>query len=353
MLYHILYQYFDINLFKYITLRGFLALLTAFFISLIIYPVLIRKLKALQRLKGGYERDFLDNHTEKKYTPSMGGILISITVLFSTLLWCRFDNFFIWVLLFVLLSYGILGFWDDWLKLNNKKGLSAKIKFSFQIIFAAAASLSLYLYPKFDSVLYFPFFKELYFDLGFFYVLFMVFIIVATSNAVNLTDGLDGLAIGPALISVSAFSIFAYIAGNAVLSRYLFLPYVEGSGEVAVFLMALLGAGLGFLWFNSFPADIFMGDSGSLSIGAVLGTTAIITKQEIVLAIVGGIFVVETLSVIIQVTYFKLTGKRIFLMAPIHHHFEKMGIPENKIVVRVWIISIILAIVALSTLKIR
>ncbi len=353
MLYHILYQYFDINLFKYITLRGFLALLTAFFISLIIYPILIKKLKALQRLKGGYERDFLDNHTGKKYTPSMGGMLISITVLFSTLLWCRFDNFFVWVLLFVLLSFGILGFWDDWMKLNSKRGLSAKTKFSFQVLFATAASLALYFYPKFNSVLYFPFFKELYFDLGFFYVLFMIFIIVATSNAVNLTDGLDGLAIGPALISVSAFSIFAYIAGNAVLSRYLFLPYVEGSGEVAVFLMALLGAGLGFLWFNSFPADIFMGDSGSLSIGAVLGTTAIITKQEIVLAIVGGIFVVETLSVIIQVTYFKLTGKRIFLMAPIHHHFEKMGIPENKIVVRVWIISIILAIVALSTLKIR
>ena len=353
MLYHILYQYFDVNLFKYITFRGFFALLTAFFLSLLIYPFIIKKLKAFQRLKGGYERPFLDNHVKKRYIPSMGGVLITITVLFSTLLWCRFDNFFIWVLLFVLLSFGLLGFIDDWRKLNKKDGLSAKVKFTFQTIFAFIAAFALYTYPKFNSVLYFPFFKNLYIDLGIFYLFFMVFIIVATSNAVNLTDGLDGLAIGPALISVSAFSIFAYIAGNAVLSRYLFLPYVEGSGEVAVFLMALLGAGLGFLWYNSFPADIFMGDSGSLSIGAILGTVAIITKQEIILGIVGGIFVVETLSVIIQVAYYKATGKRIFLMAPIHHHFEKLGIPENKIVVRVWIISIILAIVALSTLKIR
>ncbi len=353
MLYHLLYEYFDINLFKYITFRGFLALLTAFFFSLIIYPYIIRKLRAIQRLKGGYKRDFLDNHISKKYTPSMGGVLIGITVVLSSLLWCRFDNFFIWILLFVLISFGILGFIDDWKKLNKKAGISAKTKFLFQIIFAFVASLALYLYPEFNSVLYFPFFKNLYFDLGIFYLFFMVFIIVASSNAVNLTDGLDGLAIGPALISITAFTIFAYIAGNAVLSNYLFLPFIEGSGEVAVFLMAMLGAGLGFLWFNSFPADIFMGDSGSLSIGAVLGTVAIITKQEIILAIVGGIFVVETLSVIIQVFYFKLTGKRVFLMAPIHHHFEKLGIPENKIVVRVWIISIILAIIALSTLKIR
>ncbi len=353
MLYHLLYQYFDINLFKYITFRGFLALLTAFFLSLVVYPFLIKKLKALQRLKGGYKRPYLENHVDKRYTPSMGGVLITVTVLFSTLIWCRFDNFYIWVLLFVLISFAVLGFVDDWLKLVKKDGIPARIKFTFQIVFGFIAALMLYLYPKFNSVLYFPFFKNLYFDLGVLYIPFMIFIIVGTSNAVNLTDGLDGLAIGPALISVSAFSIFAYIAGNAVLSRYLFLPYVEGSGEIAVFLMALLGAGLGFLWFNSFPADIFMGDSGSLSIGAVLGTVAIITKQEIVLSIVGGIFVVETLSVIIQVVYYKATGKRIFLMAPIHHHFEKMGVPENKIVVRVWIISIILAIVALSTLKIR
>ncbi len=353
MLYHLLYQYFDINLFKYITFRGFLALLTAFFLSLVVYPYIIKKLKAIQRLKGGYKREFLDNHASKKYTPSMGGVLIGITVFISSILWCRFDNFFIWVVLFVLISFGLLGFVDDWKKLNKKTGISGKVKFAFQIFFASITAVSLYLYPKFNSILYFPFFKNLYIDLGILYIFFMVFVIVGTSNAVNLTDGLDGLAIGPALTSISAFSIFSYIAGNAVLSNYLFLPYIEGSGEIAVFLMALLGAGLGFLWFNSFPADIFMGDSGSLSIGAVLGTVAIITKQELTLVIVGGIFVVETLSVIIQVAYFKLTGRRIFLMAPIHHHFERLGIPENKIVVRVWIISIILAIIALSTLKIR
>lgn len=355
MFYHLFYEYLDINIFKYITFRGFYALLTAFFISLILGPYVINKLKVFQNKEGGYVRqDTPDWHQMKKHTPTMGGILILLSVLLSSLLWCRLDNLYVWLLIITFISFGIIGFLDDYKKIKDKKGLSSKAKFTMQLIVATAISFVLYSYPKFNSVLYFPFFKHLQIDLGIFYLLLMIFIIVGTSNAVNLTDGLDGLAIGPSLISVSTFAIFAYISGNAILSKYLIVPYVEGSGEIAVFLMALLGGGLGFLWFNSFPAEMFMGDAGSLSIGAVLGLTSIITKQELVLAIVGGIFVIETLSVIAQVGYYRFTGgKRLFKMAPIHHHFELHGIPEPKIVVRVWIISLLLSIIALSTLKIR
>jgi len=355
MLYHIFYQLLDINLFKYITFRAFYALITSFGISLILGPYVIRRLKIFQYKKGGYVRQYTpDTHIAKKHTPTMGGILIVLSVVISSLLWCRLDNFYVWITLFVLVSFAIIGGLDDYIKIKNKKGLSTKSKFLVQLLVATAVSLALYYYPGFDTHLYMPFLKFLQFDLGFFYVLFMIFIIVGTSNAVNLTDGLDGLAIGPSLISATAFSIFTYITGHAILSSYLHIPHISGSGELTVFLMALLGAGLGFLWFNSFPAEMFMGDAGALSIGAVLGTIAIITKQEIVLAIVGGIFVVETFSVILQVAYFRLTGgKRLFKRAPLHHHFELKGMAEPKIVVRMWIISIILAIIALSTLKIR
>ncbi len=355
MLYHIFYQLLDINLFKYITFRAFYALITSFLISLILGPYIIRRLKVFQYKKGGYVRQYTpDTHVAKKHTPTMGGILIVLSVVISSLLWCRLDNFYVWITLFVLISFSVIGGLDDYIKIKHKTGLSTKTKFFSQIFVASLVSVLLYKYPGFDPHLYVPFFKSLQFDLGFFYILFMVFIIVGTSNAVNLTDGLDGLAIGPTLVSAIAFSIFAYISGHAVLSSYLHVPHISGSGELTVFLMALLGAGLGFLWFNSFPAEMFMGDAGALSIGAVLGTVAIITKQEIVLAVVGGIFVVETMSVILQVGYFKLTGgKRLFKRAPLHHHFELKGMPEPKIVVRMWIISIILAIIALSTLKIR
>ncbi|WP_457622526.1 phospho-N-acetylmuramoyl-pentapeptide-transferase [Persephonella sp.] len=355
MLYHLLYELLDINLFKYITFRGFYALITSFGISLILGPYIIRRLKVFQYKEGGYVREYTpDTHIAKKHTPTMGGILIILSVIVSSLLWCRLDNFFVWLVMFVLVSFAFLGGLDDYKKITKKKGLSKRTKFVWQFIIASTASVFLYLYPKYDPVLYFPFLKDVHIDLGLFYIPFMIFIIVGTSNAVNLTDGLDGLAIGPSLMSIAAFAFFAYVAGHSKIASYLHLPHISGSGELTVFMMALLGAGLGFLWFNSFPAEMFMGDAGALSIGAVLGTVSIITKQEFVLAIVGGVFVAETLSVIAQVAYFKATGgKRLFKRAPIHHHFELLGIPEPKIVVRVWIISIILAIIALSTLKIR
>ncbi len=353
MLYHLFYQLLDINLFKYITFRSFSALLTAFFLTLIFGPYVIRRLKIFQRKKGGVVRDYT-GHIQKKYVPTLGGVLIIFPVVFSTLLWCRLDNIYVWLTLFTFISFAGIGLYDDIKKVTKKKGISSKTKFLLQIIFASIPAYILYIYPKFNTILYFPFFKNLQFDLGVFYIGLVIFMVVATSNAVNLTDGLDGLAIGPALITATTFAILAYLVGNVVFAKYLHIPYVAGSGELTIFLMALLGAGLGFLWFNSYPAEVFMGDAGSLSIGAVLGIVSVITKHELVLAIVGGIFVVETLSVIIQVAYFKLTGgKRIFLMAPIHHHFEKLGIPEPKIVTRIWIISILLAIIALATLKIR
>lgn len=355
MLYFLLYQILDINIFKYITFRSFYAFLTAFAISLILGPFIIRKLKEFHIKKGGYIReDTPDQHQGKKNTPSMGGLLIVSSLSITTLLWCRLDIFWIIITLTTLVVFALIGLLDDYRKLQDNKGLKAKHKFLLQIGTATLIALAIFYYPKFDPNLYFPIFKNLYIDLGYLYIPFIVIIIVGTSNAVNLTDGLDGLAIGPTLVATAAYAYIAYVVGNFMLANYLFVPHVDGAGELTVFLMAMLGAGFGFLWFNSFPAEMFMGDAGSLSIGAVLGIIAIITKQELLLVLIGGIFVLETLSVITQVLYFKMTGgRRLFLMAPIHHHFELKGIPEPKIVVRVWIISIILAIIALSTLKIR
>jgi len=355
MLYWLLYEEFHINVFKYITFRSFFAFLTAFFLSLALGPYVIRKLKEFQEKAGGYVREYTpETHSRKKFTPTMGGVLIVFSVIVSSLLWCRLDNFYVLITITTMFIFGLIGFADDYLKLKTKKGLSTRDKFLMQILASFIIALAVYLYPDIGTELYFPIFKDLKIDLGIFYIPFVMFMIVGTSNAVNLTDGLDGLAIGPALITTATFVYITYVVGNYIMAQYLHLKFLLGVGELTIFLMALLGAGLGFLWFNSFPADMFMGDAGSLSIGAVLGLVAVLTKQEFILAIVGGVFVIETLSVILQVAYFRLTGgKRLFKRAPIHHHFELQDIPEPKIVVRVWIVTIILAIIAVAMIKIR
>jgi len=355
MLYWLLYEELHINVFKYITFRSFFAFLTAFFLSLTFGPYVVRKLKEFQYKAGGYVRDYTpDTHSQKKYTPTMGGILIVSSVFVASILWCRLDNFYVLTTLTTMIAFALIGFADDYLKIRTKQGLTTKAKFALQVFAATAIALAIYIHPDIGTEIYFPVFKDIKIDLGVFYIPFVVFMIVGTSNAVNLTDGLDGLAIGPALITAATYVYISYLVGNFILSQYLHLKFLLGAGELTIFLMALIGAGLGFLWYNSFPADMFMGDAGSLSIGAVLGVVAVLTKQEFILAIVGAIFVAETLSVILQVMYFRLTGgRRLFLRAPMHHHFELKNIPEPKIVVRVWIITIILAIIALSMIKVR
>jgi phospho-N-acetylmuramoyl-pentapeptide-transferase len=285
----------------------------------------------------------------------MGGVLILAAILLPTLLWADLTNKYIWLALFIITGYGIIGFIDDYKKVveKNPKGLTPRQKMFWQVLLAGAVAIILFVIPGFSEEIYFPFFKKLHPDLGYFYIPFVTLVIVGASNAVNLTDGLDGLAIGPVSINAATYMIFAYIAGNFKLATYLQMPYVAGTGELAILCGAMVGAGLGFLWYNSYPAEVFMGDVGSLSLGGGLGTLAVLTKQEILLVIVGGVFVVEALSVIFQVGSYKYRGKRIFRMAPIHHHFELKGVAEPKIIVRFWIISIILALVAISTLKLR
>jgi phospho-N-acetylmuramoyl-pentapeptide-transferase len=296
------------------------------------------------------------SHLAKKGTPTMGGVLIIFAVVISTLLWANLSVDYVWLVLLVTVGFGLIGFIDDYRKLmgRNSKGVSGKARLVGEILIALFVSIILYLKPGFNSQVALPFFKTVLPNLGWGYVLLSTFIIVGAANAVNLTDGLDGLAIGPAAICFATYMLFAYFAGNIKVSAYLQIPYVAGAGELAVFCGALVGATIGFLWFNAYPAEVFMGDVGSLSLGGALGAMAIITKQEILLAIVGGIFVLETFSVIFQVGYFKLTqGKRIFRMAPLHHHFELKGWAEPKVIVRFWIISILLALMAISTLKLR
>lgn len=359
MLYHLLYPlhttFSVFNVFRYITFRTIYAVLTAFLICFLLGPWVIRKLSRMQI--GQYIReDGPQAHLKKTGTPTMGGALIVFSITISTLLWCNLANYYIWILLLVITGYGIIGFADDYLKQVKKenKGLSALQKFTMQSLLALGVGLLIYLCPDFPSTLTFPFFKKFSPDLGLFYILFAALVIVGTSNAVNLTDGLDGLAIGPAIITAVTYMIFAYVTGHVRIAEYLQINYVPGSGEITVFCGALAGAGLGFLWFNAYPAQVFMGDVGSLSLGAVIGTIAVITKQEILLVIVGGLFVIEALSVIFQVGFFKMTkGKRIFRMAPLHHHFELKGWPEPKVIVRFWIIAIALALISLSTLKLR
>jgi phospho-N-acetylmuramoyl-pentapeptide-transferase len=359
MLYALLYALHDqisfFNVFRYITLRTIYATLTALFITFLLGSYVIRLLIRYQI--GQYIREEgPQSHFSKKGTPTMGGILILFAVFVSTLCWADLTNTYIWLVLLVTLSFGVIGFLDDYLMLIQKrnKGLSAKAKFSLQILFALVPAVVLYFNFRYNTRLSIPFFKTVTPDLSWGYILLTLFIIVGTSNAVNLTDGLDGLAIGPATIAFGTFLLLAYLSGHVKIANYLQIPFVPGSGELAVFCGAMVGAGMGFLWFNSYPAQMFMGDVGSLSLGAALGTVAVITKNEILLIIVGGIFLIEALSVIFQVGYFKMTGgKRIFRMAPLHHHFELKGWPEPKIIVRFWIIAVILSLLSLSTLKLR
>jgi phospho-N-acetylmuramoyl-pentapeptide-transferase len=359
MLYHLLYplhtSFIGFNVFRYITFRCIGGAVTAFLILLVFGPMFIR---AMQRLQIGQvvRNDGPESHQVKMGVPTMGGMLIILAVTVSTLLWARLDIPLVWLTLFTIVFFGTIGAYDDYRKIakKNSKGLSARGKLVLQMAGASAVGFFIYFHPGFDGHLSIPFFKNIYPDLGLFYVPFAIFVIVGASNAVNLTDGLDGLAAGPTVISAAVYLVFSYLAGHAVLSEYLQIPHVPGSGEVAIFCGAIVGGCLGFLWFNAYPAEVFMGDVGSLALGGSLGAVAIIIKQEILLAIVGGIFVMEATSVMLQVGYFKLTkGKRIFLMAPFHHHFEKKGWHEPKVVVRFWIVSIILGLFAVATLKLR
>jgi phospho-N-acetylmuramoyl-pentapeptide-transferase len=358
MLYHLLYplhtDFSVLNVFRFITFRTIYAAITALVISFILGPWLIDKLSRLQ-IGQTIRKVGPESHFKKEGTPTMGGTLILLAIILPTLLWADLGNIYVWVALLVTIGYGVVGFVDDFRKVKAKSsdGLSARQKMFWLLFIAFAAGWTLYVYPSFQTTLAVPFFKGVRPDLGIYYIPFAVLVIVGTGNAVNLTDGLDGLAIGPMIIATGTYLLFAYLAGNARLAEYLQISSVQGAGELAVLCGAMVGAGLGFLWFNSYPAQVFMGDVGSLSLGGSLGTIAVITKQEIVLVIVGGIFVLEALSVIVQVTSFRFCGRRIFRMAPIHHHFELKGWPEPKIIVRFWIISIILALVALSTLKLR
>jgi len=344
------------SLFGYQTFRSILAALTALFVSLLLGPTLIR---SLSRLKSNQpiRTDGPQSHFAKAGTPTMGGALILLTVLLSVLLWGNLRNKYIWVVLAVMLAFGAIGWLDDWIKIvrRDPNGLKSRWKFLLQSISALIAGLYLYHYADVASAttLYVPLFKSVALPLGGSFVFLAWFWIVGFSNAVNLTDGLDGLAIMPTVLVACGLGVFAYVAGNALFSGYLQIPSVPGSGELTIICAAIVGAGLGFLWFNTYPAMVFMGDVGALALGAVLGTIALIVRQELVLVIMGGVFVIETLSVMIQVASFKLTGKRVFRMAPIHHHFELKGWPEPRVIVRFWIISVVLMLVGLATLKVR
>lgn len=359
MVYHLLYPLHDVfsafNVFRYITFRTIYATITAMAIVFLLGPWLIRKLQYLN-ISQPIRDDGPDSHQAKQGTPTMGGILIIFSVVTSTLLWANLTVEYVWFALLVTVGYGIIGFMDDYSKLvrKNSRGIPGKIRLAGEIAIALFVSTLLYLKPGFSSSITIPFFKTILPDLGWGYIILATFIIVGAANAVNLTDGLDGLATGPAIICFLTYLFFAYFAGNVKIANYLQIPYVAGTGELAVFCGAMAGAGLGFLWYNAYPAQVFMGDVGSLSLGGALGTLAVATKQEILLAVVGGIFVLETVSVIFQVGWFKISnGKRIFRMAPLHHHFELKGWAEPKVIVRFWIISGILALLAISTLKIR
>lgn len=362
MLYNLLFPLSDhwsvLNLFKYITFRSIGATLTALILSLLVGPWMIRSLRKLQTKGQPIRSDGPERHIlEKSGTPTMGGTLILLAVTLPTLLWANLANPFIQLVLIVTLSFGVIGFWDDYRKivLHNSKGIPARTRFLLQ---TGISLLAAYALKNIDSGNVFghlaiPFFKNFSIDMGLLFFPFVVLVIVGTSNAVNLTDGLDGLAIGPTLLTAASFLIIAYMTGHSKFAGYLGIPYIAGAGELAIFCGAMVGAALGFLWFNTYPAQVFMGDVGSLALGAALGTVALITQHELVLVIIGGIFVLETFSVIIQVASFKLMGKRVFRMAPIHHHFELKGWAEPKIIVRFWIISIVLALIGLATLKIR
>ena len=361
MLYEFLLIYVEtftfLNVFKYITFRTGLAFFTSLFIALLIGGPFI-KLFSNKKIFNPIREDGPSDHIVKKIgTPTMGGIIILIGIIFSVILWADLSNIYILFCLYIVASFGLLGAFDDYKKIRDtsSKGISSRLKILIQLFLAILGLIVLTYFVEYDEFnnLYFPFFKNLFVNLSWFFVPFSVFVIVGSSNAVNLTDGLDGLATVPVILVAGCFAFISYVTGNIVFSNYLQILYIEGAGEISIFCGSIIGACLGFLWFNAPPAKIFMGDTGSLSLGGSLGAVGIITKHEIVLAITGGLFVLEALSVMVQVISFKLTGKRIFKMAPIHHHFEKKGWPESTVVIRFWIISIILAMIGLATLKLR
>ncbi len=360
MLYKLLFSlsafYSPFNVFRYITFRSALAVLTSVLICFIWGPAIIEWLRSLS-LTQHIRDDGPQRHLSKEGTPTMGGIMIILSITVSVLLWGDLSNAYVLVMLGSLLGFGAIGFADDYLKVSkrNSRGLSARTKLLGQVLIALGIGLFLYMNPhdQYVDMLSVPFFKNWLIYLGWFYLPFAIFVIVGSSNAVNLTDGIDGLAIGLVAVAVLANGVLVYLSGHKGLSDYLQVLYLIGTGELTVVCGAMFGAALGFLWFNCHPAEVFMGDVGSLSLGGALGTLAVITKHELVLLVVGGIFVVETLSVVLQVASFKLTGKRIFRMAPIHHHFELLGWPENKVVVRFWVVGILLALLSLATLKVR
>ncbi|WP_018176146.1 MULTISPECIES: phospho-N-acetylmuramoyl-pentapeptide-transferase [unclassified Thioalkalivibrio] len=348
--------YSGFTVFQYLTVRAILGVVTALAIALLIGPAMIRRL-TVGNVGQQIRDDGPESHLTKAGTPTMGGALILVAVAAATLLWSDLTNRFVWLVLLTTLAFGAVGGWDDYLKLRygNSKGLSARAKLLWQTLFAlVAAGVIMYTAQgPVETTFYLPVFKDIQFSLGWLFIPLVWLVVVGSSNAVNLTDGLDGLAIMPAVLVAGALGVFAYAAGHAVFADYLGIPAVPGVGEVVIFTSALVGAGLGFLWFNTYPAQVFMGDVGALALGAALGMLAIITRQEIVLLIMGGIFVLETLSVMLQVASFKLTGRRIFRMAPLHHHFELKGWPEPRVIVRFWILTVVFVLVGLATLKVR
>ena len=350
-------NYTFLNFFNFLTVRTGLAVITSMVIVFLIGDKFI-KYFSIKKITNPIREDGPKEHLIKKIgTPTMGGLLILIGLFMGVFLWSDLNNPYNWLLIFITFSFGTLGAFDDYKKIKNKNshGISSKLKFLIQIILSLLSLIILYNFvnSSLTNNLYFPFFKNLVINLGWFFIPFYLFVIVGSSNAVNLTDGLDGLATVPVILVAGCFAFISYVSGNIIFSKYLLIPYIEGVGEVSVFCGAIIGACIGFLWFNAPPAKIFMGDTGSLALGGSLGAVGVVTKHEIVLAITGGLFVLEAVSVIVQVISFKLTGKRIFMMAPIHHHFEKKGWAESTVVIRFWIISLILAMIGLATLKLR
>jgi phospho-N-acetylmuramoyl-pentapeptide-transferase len=353
---YLVHFYSGFSVFQYLTLRAILGTMTALGIALIIGPSMIRQL-SFKQIGQVVRQDGPESHFSKSGTPTMGGSLILVAIAVSTLLWADLSNRYVWVVLIVTLAFGVIGFIDDYIKLvrQDPRGLLSRYKYFWQSVFGAGAAVFLYFTASVpaETALIVPFFKEVVIPLGGWYMLLAYLVIVGSSNAVNLTDGLDGLAIMPTVMVAAALGLFSYVGGHFEFANYLQIPFIPSAGELTVFCAAMVGAGLGFLWFNTYPAQVFMGDVGALALGAALGTVAVLVRQELVLLIMGGVFVIETLSVMIQVASYKLRGKRVFLMAPIHHHYELKGWPEPRIIVRFWIITVFLVLIGLATLKIR
>ncbi|HEU5320963.1 MAG TPA: phospho-N-acetylmuramoyl-pentapeptide-transferase [Methylomirabilota bacterium] len=359
MLYHFLVplakDHIVFNVFRYLTFRSFMALITALVVSLLVGPWLIRRLRAMQAGGETVREDTPERHRSKKGTPTMGGVIILLAIVTSTVLWANLTNRYVWVAVLAITGFGLVGMWDDWTKVRRRRGIPARVKLSAQVLLTLALlQLVYWQHPaNWAPVLAIPFFKGWLVDLGWMWLPFAMLVVIGSSNAVNLTDGLDGLAIGPVIMAGGAFGVLAYLTGNFRAADYLKILNVRGAGELTVFCAALVGAAIGFLWFNCHPAEVFMGDAGSLALGGAIGMLAVLTKAELLLPLIGGIYVVEAVSVIVQVVSFKLTGRRVFRMAPLHHHYELTGWAEPKIVVRFWIVSFALALLALTTLKLR